>query len=200
MAKIKSNNKAFTWILIVLPYIIFPFLYFVFVYDWDNLPQASVVIINKSDMTLKAYDQNGKIIQQTSVATGKFSGNKTKIGDMKTPEGVFTIADIQDASTWSHDFKDDSLGSIKGAYGPFFIRLNVPEHKGIGIHGTHDPSSIGKNVTEGCIRLQNEEIVKLQSIIKPGIPVVILPGKAELIEKILDNSKRNHFIKNGSTN
>ena len=72
MAKIKSNNKALIWILIVLPYIIFPFLYFVFVYDWDNLPQASVVIINKSDMTLKAYDQNGKIIQQTSVATPFF--------------------------------------------------------------------------------------------------------------------------------
>ncbi len=183
MAKIKSNNKLFIWILIVLPYIIFPVLYFVFVYDWDNLPQASVVIINKSDMTLKAYDQSGKIIQQTSVATGKFSGNKTKKGDMKTPEGVFTIADIQDASTWSHDFKDDSLGAIKGAYGPFFIRLNVPEHKGIGIHGTHDPSSIGKHVTEGCIRLQNEEVLKLQSIIKPGVPVVILPGMEEIDRK-----------------
>lgn len=183
MAKTKSNKKNLTWILIVLPYIIFPFLYFVFVYDWNNSSQASVVIINKLDMTLKAYDKNGKIIQQTSVATGKSTGNKVKKGDMKTPEGVFSIADIQDASTWSHDFKDDSLGNIKGAYGPFFIRLNVPEHKGIGIHGTHDPSSIGKNVTEGCIRLQNEEVLKLQSIIKPGIPVVILPGKEKVIEK-----------------
>ena len=183
MSKTKSNKKKLTWILIVLPYIIFPFLYFVFFYDWNKLSHASVVIINKSDMTLKAYDHNGKIIQETSVATGKSTGNKVKKGDMKTPEGVFTIAEIQDASTWSHDFKDDTLGTIKGAYGPFFIRLNVPEHKGIGIHGTHDPSSIGKNVTEGCIRLQNEEVVKLQSIIKPGVPVVILPGKAEIDRK-----------------
>jgi hypothetical protein len=44
-----------------------------------------------------------------------------------------------------------------------------------------------------------KKIVLLLSIIKPGIPVVILPGKAELIEKRPDNSKRNHLInKNGS--
>ncbi|MBR1487120.1 MAG: L,D-transpeptidase, partial [Synergistaceae bacterium] len=30
------------------------------------------------------------------------------------------------------------------------------------IHGTHDPNSIGTNVTEGCIRLNNADIAELK--------------------------------------
>ena len=41
---------------------------------------------------------------------------------MKTPEGDFTIREINDSSAWKHDFKD-GLGMIEGAYGPYFIRL-----------------------------------------------------------------------------
>jgi lipoprotein-anchoring transpeptidase ErfK/SrfK len=63
---------------------------------------------------------------------------------------------------------------IEKAYGPWFIRLKTG-WKGIGIHGTHAPSSIGKNDTEGCIRLRNEELVELKNNqIKIGMPVVIV--------------------------
>ena len=51
---------------------------------------------------------------------------------------------------------------IKGAYGPWFIRLKTP-WKGIGIHGTHDPDSIGKDITEGCIRLKNSDLLDLKA-------------------------------------
>ena len=177
----KSQPGLVLWILIIAPYVFFPGIYFAFFYDWGESERLSVIIINKSDMTLQAYDKNGVLLQRTSVATGKAKGNKMKKGDMRTPEGVFSVSDIQDASTWTHDFKNDSLGAISGAYGPFFIRLNVPGQKGIGIHGTHDPSSIGKRATEGCVRLKNEELIRLSKIVKPGIPVVILPGKDDLI-------------------
>jgi lipoprotein-anchoring transpeptidase ErfK/SrfK len=36
----------------------------------------------------------------------------------------------------------------------------------IRIHGTNEPSSIGKRITRGCIRLRNEDILKLIDFIK----------------------------------
>ena len=44
---------------------------------------------------------------------------------------------------------------------------------GIGIHGTHDPASIGTCASEGCIRLQNENLKKLKDYAKVGMQVKI---------------------------
>jgi lipoprotein-anchoring transpeptidase ErfK/SrfK len=33
------------------------------------------------------------------------------------------------------------------------------------IHGTNDPNSIGKRITRGCIRLKNEDFLKLKDLI-----------------------------------
>lgn len=140
--------------------------------EQDNKPQAKFIVISKETMTLTVYGPNVNKIAEFPVAIGKNPGNKQKKGDMKTPEGSFEIEQIQDASHWTHDFRDGK-GEIKGAYGSHFIRLLTPPHKGIGIHGTHDPSSIGKRVTEGCIRLRNEDLLKLVELVRVGMPVTI---------------------------
>lgn len=44
----------------------------------------------------------------------------------------------------------------------------------LGIHGTNDPSSIGKKVSHGCVRLRNEDISKLAAILPLGVPVTIV--------------------------
>tara|TARA_Y100001937_G_scaffold11083_2_gene13532 strand:+ start:56844 stop:57821 length:978 start_codon:yes stop_codon:yes gene_type:complete len=62
---------------------------------------------------------------------------------------------------------------------------DVPEDKkrklpmrigsGIAIHGTNDPASVGKTFGSGCIRLLNEDIIKLDPFMNPGMPVIIFP-------------------------
>lgn len=54
--------------------------------------------------------------------------------------------------------------------GVLWIALNK---KGIGIHGTNDPDSIGRNASHGCIRLANWDVVKLAELVKPGVPVTV---------------------------
>ncbi len=54
--------------------------------------------------------------------------------------------------------------------GVMWIALNK---KGIGIHGTDDPSSIGRAVSHGCIRLTNWDVVRLATKIKQGDNVSI---------------------------
>jgi lipoprotein-anchoring transpeptidase ErfK/SrfK len=46
------------------------------------------------------------------------------------------------------------------------------------IHGTNDPSTIGKFVSSGCIRLTNEDVSDLFSRVDVGTRVVVLPKSA----------------------
>ena len=43
------------------------------------------------------------------------------------------------------------------------------------IHGTNDPSTIGGNVSSGCIRLTNEDVTDLYNRVQVGTKVVVLP-------------------------
>ena len=54
--------------------------------------------------------------------------------------------------------------------GVLWIALNK---KGIGIHGTASPDSIGKSVSHGCIRLANWDVVRLAGRVKFGTAVSI---------------------------
>jgi lipoprotein-anchoring transpeptidase ErfK/SrfK len=50
------------------------------------------------------------------------------------------------------------------------------------IHGTNDPSTIGKFVSSGCIRLTNEDVADLFSRVDVGTRVVVLPKNAPHLE------------------
>jgi len=50
------------------------------------------------------------------------------------------------------------------------------------IHGTNDPSTIGKFVSSGCIRLTNEDVTDLFSRVNVGTRVVVLPKNAPHLE------------------
>src|SRR5713226_9379735 len=50
------------------------------------------------------------------------------------------------------------------------------------IHGTNDPSTIGKFVSSGCIRLTNEDVADLFSRVDVGTRVVVLPKNSPHLE------------------
>ena len=69
-----------------------------------------------------------------------------------------------------------------GAYGPYAFGTSAFSHVlysfgggpgQIGIHGTNDPSSIGRSVSHGCIRIANADIVRLARELPLGTPVTI---------------------------
>ncbi len=43
------------------------------------------------------------------------------------------------------------------------------------IHGTNDPTTIGKQVSSGCIRLTNDDVIDLFNRVQTGAKVVVLP-------------------------
>jgi lipoprotein-anchoring transpeptidase ErfK/SrfK len=118
------------------------------------------IIVNKSRKKLYLYKEG--VLYEYDIATGKNIGDKQKVGDNRTPIGEFKIVSIEKSDKWTYDFEDDGLGPIAGAYGPWFLRLDG-KWSGIGIHGTHDETTIGKDDTHGCIRMRNNELEELKS-------------------------------------
>ncbi len=127
--------------------------------------------IDKGNYTLSLY-KGDEIVKIYDVAVGKNPGDKQRRGDHRTPVGDFRVTSIEDSSNWKHDF-GDGKGKIAGAYGPWFIRLDAGGWKGIGIHGTHDPDSLGTMASEGCIRMNNDGIRELRNYAYRKMRVVI---------------------------
>jgi lipoprotein-anchoring transpeptidase ErfK/SrfK len=75
------------------------------------------------------------------------------------------------------------LPSQQAAYGPFAFALSgyseVLTSFGeggtgvLGLHGTGDPSGLGRDVSNGCIRMSNSGITKLANMLPLGVPVEI---------------------------
>ena len=142
--------------------------------------KSSFIVISKKDLNLRVYDVvkgDTVLLQEFPVCLSKNKGNKQRKGDMKTPESPkgkpFRISQIQNASSWHHDFKD-GRGSIK-AYGNWFLRLATPGHSGIGIHGsTNNEKTVPGRASEGCIRLLDADIITLkEKYAYVGMPVII---------------------------
>lgn len=61
-------------------------------------------------------------------------------------------------------------GSPRNPMGAAALTLSGDEYA---IHGTNDPSSIGRFVSYGCIRMHNQDIVDLYSRVQVGTRVVV---------------------------
>ena len=139
------------------------------------------IFVSKKDLMLSVVSESNDTLFRCPIACGESLGNKTRIGDRKTPEGSFMITKMYDATSWKHDF-GDGQGMRLGAYGPLFFRLNVSGFNDIGIHGTIFPESIGTRSSEGCVRLRNEDIVILYRYCYIGMPVIIGKDDADKAE------------------
>jgi lipoprotein-anchoring transpeptidase ErfK/SrfK len=69
-----------------------------------------------------------------------------------------------------------------GPYGPYAFGISgyseaLEEFRGgagfVGIHGTNDPDSVGHDVSHGCVRVGNDVITELASMLPLGTPVEI---------------------------
>ena len=61
-------------------------------------------------------------------------------------------------------------GSPRNPMGVAALTLRGSEYA---IHGTNNPSSIGRFVSHGCIRMYNRDISKLFALVSVGTPVIV---------------------------
>jgi lipoprotein-anchoring transpeptidase ErfK/SrfK len=69
-----------------------------------------------------------------------------------------------------------TMGGPGNPLGARALYLGTSEYR---IHGTNDPTTIGKTVSSGCIRLTNEDVIDLYARVPVGAKVIVLPQTTE---------------------
>jgi lipoprotein-anchoring transpeptidase ErfK/SrfK len=100
-------------------------------------------------------------VQQYAIGVGR---------DGSTPTGEFTVqSKVEDPEWTSPDGDFFAPGDPSNPLGTRWIGVT----EGYGIHGTTDPTSIGREVSRGCVRLENAAVEEVYDFLGPGSRVTI---------------------------
>jgi len=119
------------------------------------------IIVDKSNNTL-ILKSDEEILKTYTVSTGK---------DNCTPVGSFKITNKIVNPTWFKKGEVIASADPKNALGSRWLGINQP---GYGIHGTIEPEKLGRQVTEGCVRMSNRDVEELYIIVPSDTEVTIV--------------------------
>lgn len=119
------------------------------------------VLVDKSQNTL-VLKSDDEIIKTYNVATGL---------NNSTPVGTFKIVNKLVNPTWYKSGAIVPAGSPENILGTRWLGFDI---EGYGVHGTTEPSSIGKQATAGCVRMLNSEVEELYTLLPVGTAVTIV--------------------------
>jgi LysM repeat protein len=119
------------------------------------------IVVDKSQNVLLLKDGDD-VFKSYTVATGT---------NNSTPVGTFKVIEKIPNPPWYKPGAVIPAGSPENILGTRWLGLTK---EGYGIHGTTDPKSLGNQVTAGCIRMSNQDVEELYSIVPVGIEVTIV--------------------------
>lgn len=119
------------------------------------------IVVDKSQNQLLLTEEN-QFIKSYQVATGK---------ENSTPVGTFKIMTKVPHPVW---YKQDAVvppESPENILGTRWLGIDKP---GYGIHGSVDPTTMGQQMTAGCVRMTNSDVEELFDIVPLGTEVTIV--------------------------
>lgn len=127
------------------------------------------IVADKTRKQVRAYDVDGNLVAAYPATIGST--------DTPSPSGTVKIERIALDPQYTYNPKinfkqgeNDRVLTIppgpNGPVGTVWIALSKPTY---GIHGTPEPSRIGKTNSHGCVRLTNWDATELARMVKPGI-------------------------------
>ncbi len=131
---------------------------------------AKFLLVNTETAKLQFYER-GRLIKTYPIAVGKAA--------TPTPTGEYKIV--------------SKIYNPGGNLGTRWLGLSVP-HGHYGIHGTNNPASIGKKISNGCIRMHNKDVEELFAMVTLKTPVLIT-DLAEQINLAPTQEKETDVIK-----
>lgn len=129
------------------------------------------IVADKSKRQVRAYDSSGKLVSAYPATIGSDA--------TPSPSGTHEVKRIAFDPNYTYNPKinfkqgdNDKVLTIppgpNGPVGTIWIALSKPTY---GIHGTPEPSKIGKTSSHGCVRLTNWDAYELAKRVKPGVTV-----------------------------
>lgn len=129
------------------------------------------IVADKGRKEVFAYDAGDKLVAAYPATIGS--------ADTPSPSGIHAVSRVALDPNYTYNpsinFKqgqNDKVLTIppgpNGPVGSVWIALDKPTY---GIHGTPDPSKIGKTESHGCVRLTNWDARELAKLVSPGVTV-----------------------------
>jgi lipoprotein-anchoring transpeptidase ErfK/SrfK len=129
------------------------------------------IVADKALKQVFAYGADGNLVAAYPASIGST--------DTPSPSGMVTIERIALNPGYTYNPKvnfqqgaNDKILQIppgpNGPVGTVWLALSKPTY---GIHGTPEPSKIGRTQSHGCIRLTNWDATELAKMVKPGVTV-----------------------------
>lgn len=129
--------------------------------------EAVRVVLRLGDRRVFLY-QGEKAIASYPVAVGASA--------TPTPQGQFEVSKLVIEPVWQSPWTGEMHEpGPNSALGLRWIGFYTSESGSFGFHGTPTLDSIGKAVSNGCVRMRNEDIVALFSQVTLGTPVRVEP-------------------------
>jgi len=135
--------------------------------------KAAKVVVDKSDMSVTALDAQGRVL-------GRYPATMGSEHD-PLPIGTWKITGVQRNPTFFYN--PDLFWDAKGEHSKAKIAAGPNNPVGVvwidlskehyGIHGTPEPSTIGKTESHGCIRVTNWDALELADMVGPGTPAIL---------------------------
>jgi lipoprotein-anchoring transpeptidase ErfK/SrfK len=129
--------------------------------------------VSKSRQAVQAIDASGNVLATYPATIGSVHDplpiGKWKINGVEWNPKFNYNPDL----FWDAEASDKKAKLPPGPNNPVgvvWIDLSKPHY---GIHGTPDPSTIGKTTSHGCIRLTNWDAGELAKLVTPGMPAVL---------------------------
>lgn len=129
------------------------------------------IAIDKAAGTLQAFDKDGKRLLFDPVSVGST--------EKPAPSGTLHVVRVAPNPNYTYDpayaFKGvkakHTFEIAPGPNNPVGSVWIALDREGYGIHGTPDPSRVGKTQSHGCIRLTNWSALQLAAMVAKGVPV-----------------------------
>ncbi|MBL7130199.1 MAG: L,D-transpeptidase family protein [Candidatus Omnitrophica bacterium] len=119
------------------------------------------ILVDKSQNILM-LKFNDEVVKTYTVSTGD---------NNSTPIGTYKIINKLVDPVWYKEGKAIPTSSPENILGSRWLGFDLPKY---GIHGTTSPEDIGEQITGGCVRMRNEEVEELFSLVPPGTKVTIV--------------------------
>ena len=158
---------------------------------------ARSVVVDVAKQSLRVLEGR-KTVAEFPVSTSKF-GLGFEEGSYKTPTGRFRIARKigRRAPLWTIFRARQDTGRLAAPGGDEdlvltrILTLDGLEKRNanslqrfIYIHGTNQEHLIGTPASHGCVRLRNEDMATLHSLVTAGDPVRIVPPRTALGRRV----------------
>ena len=145
-------------------------------------PQGDFVVVDKSEGVMKVYAGDvpagnsvrpdaGKLVAQFPVTMGS-TQFPLPLGRWKATTYAFMPPFHYQPDLLLNAKSDEDHRLPPGPNGPVGVAWLDLTKENYGIHGTDEPSTIGRAESSGCIRLANWDVIRLSRMLKPGFTAI----------------------------